>query len=1033
MADTACRACGADVVSGMAFCGQCGTRAAAVDVAGEGSAEAWACRECGGANPPGSRFCGHCGSRWTPLHAQDLRMVTALFADISGFTTLADNLPIEDLHDVINPLVRGLARIAERYDGFIEKYAGDALLVVYGAPVAHEDDPQRALLAALDMHDTLPRLLADIGPAASDLTIHIGVNTGRVVAGRSGSEQQADYTVLGDSVILAQRLESVCPPGQTYVGPLTYELCRDEYDFEPLGQLTLKGKVRPVEAYRLIGRRRAGTATDRPLIGRNAELRVVDRVLSAATNGTGTTLAFTGDPGVGKSRLLAETRARATAQGMRWLAARCLSYGASLPYWPFADLLRQALGLRIEDSASVVRRRIEESLPAASVDGAERLLGVATADVSPEQARRQTHDAVIAWIRSLAAIGPVVVSVEDVHWADTATVELLAELVRATRRRPVAIVLSARTEAAEMLGRITADSARTDIHLTPLTAAAVADLVDSVLGKPPGSALLSLLVERTGGNPLFAEELTRSLIGAGALVETTSTYDLRPTWDLADVPRSVETVFAARLDQLTSALLDLLQHCAVLGRTARLSVLRAVMDDVDITPAVDELIGLGLLDRVVDSDDHAVAFHHALLHDVVYRRILRKRRRRLHRKMADVGRRLYGDGDEMVGFLAEHLYLADAGDEAVGPLLRAGRLAERLFANDTAVVHLSRALDVLGRTAPEDPRTAAVRLELARVHELRGDYDGALELFEQAHRDSERAGVEAWRGTASVLRKKGLVAESLAVLDDGLGDSRLDVADLAPLYLEKAALQALEGRSQEAIGAAEAGLAVCRDDALGGELLLRLARAEEDLGRHDDALEHAERGRELFERAGDLRGLAFAYRVLAGLLRHHDRNDDAADAARRGLELAERVGSTEEVGGCLINLGVVELTRGNLEAAVSCNERAIELFERAGHTNGRATAHVNLAETLVGMGHTDEALTHATTGLELATSISATWTAADAHRTIARVHLDSARYDAAAAAASQAATLFDEVGDEQSAAEARALCDRASAAVLPSS
>ncbi|HVE98181.1 MAG TPA: adenylate/guanylate cyclase domain-containing protein [Mycobacteriales bacterium] len=1032
MADLACRACGADVAAGMAFCGQCGTRAAAVDVVGDVAAEPWACRECGGANPAGSRFCGHCGGRWTPLQAQDLRMVTALFADISGFTTLADSLPIEDLHDVINPLIRGLARIAERYDGFIEKYAGDALLVVYGAPVAHEDDPQRALLTALDMHDSLPRLLAEIGPAASELTIHIGVNTGRVVAGRSGSEQQADYTVLGDSVILAQRLESVCPSGQTYVGPMTYEMCREEYDFEPLGPLSLKGKVRPVEAYRLIGRRRAGTATDRPLVGRSAELQVVDSALADVASGTGRTLAFTGDPGVGKSRLLAETRARATSQGMRWLAARCLSYGASLPYWPFADLLRQALGLRIEDTPSVVRRRIEESLPAASVDGAERLLGVATAEVSPEQARRQTHDAIVAWIRSLAAIGPVAVSVEDVHWADTATVELLAELVRATRGRPVAVVLSARKQAEATLDQVADEQTRVDVPVEPLGPPAVADLVDGVLGKPPGSALLALLVERTGGNPLFAEELTRSLSGAGALVETSSTFDLRPTWNLADVPRTVENVFAARLDQLTSSLLDLLQHSAVLGRTARLSVLRAVMDDVDIAPAVDDLVGLGLLDRVVDSDEHAVAFHHALLHDVVYRRILRKRRRRLHRKMADVGRRLLGDGDEMIGFLAEHLYLADAGDEAVGPLLRAGRHAERLFANDTAVVHLTRALDVLGRTAPEDARTAAVRLELARVHELRGDYDSALELFEQAHRDSGRTGVEAWRGCASVLRKKGQVAESLAVLDDGLADSRLDVADLAPLFLEKAAVQALEGRSQDAIGAAEAGLAVCRDDALGGELLLRLARAEEDLGRHDGALANAERARELFERAGDLRGLAFAYRILAGLLRHHDRNDDAADAARRGLELAERVGSAEEVGGCLINLGVVELTRGNLEAAVSCNERAIELFERTGNLNGRATAQVNLAETLAGLGRRDEALQHAMTGLELATAISATWTAADAHRTIARVHLDAARYDDAASSASEAAVLFDQVGDQQSAEEARALGARASSAGLTS-
>ena len=1016
MAGAVCRECGAVVEVGMSFCGMCGTRAVALPPVDELSEEPWACRGCGGANPMGTAFCGHCGARWAGTRPEDLRLVTALFADISGFTTLADTLAVEDLHDVIAPLVAGLARIAERYEGFIEKYAGDALLVVFGAPVSHEDDPQRALLTALDMQTSLPALLAQIGPAAAHLTIHIGINTGRVVAGRAGSDQQGDYAVLGDSVILAQRLESVCPAGQTYVGPTTYELCKKEFDFESVGELTLKGKLKPVEGFRLIGRRRPGTAVDRPLVGRDTELQVVGAALDATEGGAGTVIALTGEPGMGKSRLLAEVRTWATGRGMRWLAARCLSYGASLPYWPFADLLRQALGLRVEDSASVIRRRLEQALPPEAVDGTERLLGVSSTSVDPEQAKRQIHDALVTWVRSLAGSGSVVVSVEDVHWIDSASLELLAELARACRRIPAALVLSARPEGLPAIETVAADGTRYDVQVAPLGDEAVGQLVGGLLGKPAGSALLPVLVERTSGNPLFVEELSRSLAENDALLETTTTWDLKPTWDLASIPRTVENVFAARVDQLQPRLAELLQHCAVLGRTARFALLRAVLDDEDPREELEELVQAGFLDRIVESDEPGVAFHHALLHEVVYSRTLRKRRRRLHRKVADASRRLYGEGDETIDLLARHLYLAEAGEEALSPLLRAGTRAERLFANDTAVLHLTCALEVLEQIDADPAQASSVRLELARLHELRGDYDSALKLYELAR--DEGGHVDAWRGCASVLRKKGLVQDSLAMLEESLAHV---VDGVAALWLEKAATYALAGRSEDAVDAAKAGLAICEDGNLAGELWLRLARAEEDLGRHAHALEHAERGRELFEATDNLRGLSSAYRVLAGLLRHHGRYDDAAEAARQGLQMAERVGVAEEVGGCLINLGVVDLMRGELDSAAASNERAIELFERAGHLNGRATAHVNLAETLLRMGDLQPALTHALTGLRLARSISATWTAGDAQRVLCQVYRDLGDREHAESAASEAIALFEQVGDTDSAVEVRDL------------
>ena len=366
----------------------------------------WGCRSCGTPNEARMAFCVRCGSRRGVERADDLRLVTALFADISGFTTLADQLDAEDLHAVINPLIAGLAGIAERYGGFVAKYAGDALLCLFGAPVAHEDDAQRALLAAYEMQAGLPAMLASLGPAAKGLTIHIGVNTGKVVAGAVGSAAQNDYSVLGDSVILAQRLESVCPSGQTYVGESTRELCKDEFDFEDVGELQLKGKLTQVRAFRLVWRKRSGSDASRPLVGREQELATVLDSLRA-----GSAVLVSGEPGVGKSRLMAETRLRITGQGAWWLQMRCLSYGASLAYWPFIDLVRQALGLRVEDDASTVAERLRTTLPGEHVAGAARLLGQPVDELEPEAARRQVHDAISGMIGFLAGDRPITLAV----------------------------------------------------------------------------------------------------------------------------------------------------------------------------------------------------------------------------------------------------------------------------------------------------------------------------------------------------------------------------------------------------------------------------------------------------------------------------------------------------------------------------------------------------------------------------------------------------------------------------------------------
>src|ERR671936_3025341 len=279
----------------------------------------WVCGACGGENPEGMRFCGHCGTRRTDATdasprepdvadalrsfvadqvadhlieaggklPEERRLITALFADVSGFTSLADRLDPEQLLEVIDPVISGLSSIVGRYEGYVEKFAGDALLALFGAPVTHEDDAERALRVALEMHDELARLCADL-PYQAELTLHVGINSGHGIARILGSEARTDYAVLGDSVILAQRLESAAPPGETYASETPVRLPEAEVELEPVGDLTLKGKSAPVAAWRLVGERAERRPVVRPsLIGREKELRRVDDVLAALRDGHG--------------------------------------------------------------------------------------------------------------------------------------------------------------------------------------------------------------------------------------------------------------------------------------------------------------------------------------------------------------------------------------------------------------------------------------------------------------------------------------------------------------------------------------------------------------------------------------------------------------------------------------------------------------------------------------------------------------------------------------------------------------------------
>src|SRR5436190_4204051 len=932
----------------------------------------WACASCGGDNPEGMRFCGHCGApaeaatATAPQTTDDVtealrsfvagpvadrlvesggqipeerRLITALFADVSGFTSLTDRLDPEELLEVIDPVISALSSIVGHYEGYVEKFAGDALLALFGAPVAHEDDSSRALLVAMEMHRELARVTTEL-PHNPDLTLHVGVNSGHGIARILGSEVRMDYGVLGDAVILAQRLESAAPPGETYVSGSTVRLTQKRFEFEPVGELTLKGKSEPVPAWRLLGRRRGPNLSldgsgSKLFVGRRAELAAVTQALDDVGSGRGAIVTIVGEPGVGKSRLTTEVRTAVTARGFRWFDTRCLSYGSALPYWPYGELLRGLADTRIDEPPAAARERLQAYLGSEAAEDTlpffARLLGLplegldGVGDLEPEAFRHALHDAFARWFAAVSRDEPVVLAIEDLHWIDAASLALTADLASLAGSTNVVVYGTARPDALDRVEslRVAAD-VTTDVRvsLEPLDSSDVGELLGALLPGAIPEDLAETLFDRTGGNPFFVEEIVRSLQETDALTSDAGIWRMQRGWDAAEVPTTVEGAVASRIDLLPQNAATTLQTASVIGRRFRLPLLVAVKPDVAARPdVVDELVGRGFLDRIAADGGADLSFHHAIVQEVAYGRMLRRSRRELHRRVAEAAEAVYGVGDEVIDLLARHLYLAEAGAKAIEYLVRAGHRARLLYANEEAILHFGHAAELAAKEPELADRQREIMLELAELHEFVGDYGEALRLYH--HVRTQWSDVRAWRGAAGVMRKQGEYDQGLRLLTDAFTNPALRESDLSPLWLEQGWILSVMGRLDQAVDVFEAALlnAGQAKTIFVAQILLQLARAEAVEGRLESALERCFVAKAMFDELGQLSGVATTHRVVGDVYRLLGTLDAAEDWLRRGLEVAERIGSVEELGGCLVNLALVAQRRGDFLSAIEFNRR----------------------------------------------------------------------------------------------------------------
>ncbi len=943
------------------------------------------CPSCGVPTPEEARFCPACGASLQPV-GDERRIVTVLFADIVGFTSYSEARDPEHVKNLVDRCFERLVADITSYGGRVDKIVGDAIVALFGAPVAHEDDAERAVRAALQMQRTLRGIAADLG---APVQMRVGVNTGEVLVGalRVGG----DYTAMGDVVNTASRLQGLAEPGSVLVGAETYAATRDVIRYEPLGPVQARGREEPVEAWRAVeavvrpGRRPRRSRA--PLVGRDRERALLGLAVSAAVANQRPGLALVvGEAGMGKSRLVEEVAlAAAREHGAVTLEGRAIPYGEVNVWWPVAEAVRQAAGIEPDDDAESSRTKCRIAVSDALGRGVadpevERvteallyLMGYATAlsDVDHTRARSELARAVRVFLSGLARRRPVVLLLSDLHWADEAVLDLVDRLAQADRI-PLVILATARPELA---GRWNPSPGRQNLvvlHLDPLDAHASTRLLATLLGHEPSAELRDALLERSGGNPFFLEELAALLTEAELPVESTGRLDT--------LPATLRGLVAARLDALPAAERDLLEDAAVLGRrgpVAALYALAAERGDAEPARALRGLVNKDLL--VVDGP--LCWFKSDVVREVAYGTLTKADRARAHALLA---RWLAGQAsrvdreDEQLEELARHYAAAaelvrelgavpgiglDLVSEALDAIERAADRADERESHRLAHTLYDQAL----RLAPEEdgPRRrhfligrARAAMALGRSAEARADLDQVLESAEAAGDTVALARALTVLGEAQ--RHEGSYRSSIETLDRAIelwrqaGDRRGEAAALRRQGMTYMFAGDLDSAEKAVVEALQAFLEIGarRGEAWALQNLAWIAFIRGDTELADDRLAAAS---EVFTAIGDWGGLGWTMGLLAWVRFHQGR---VAEAERLALQIYEEAGERGDTWGQSM-LGVllahIRLFQGRTGEAIERARAALETFEETGNGYGAGLAIGPLVRGLLAAGRPGEA------------------------------------------------------------------------------
>jgi class 3 adenylate cyclase/tetratricopeptide (TPR) repeat protein len=878
-----------------------------------------------------------------------------MFCDLVGFTALSQRVDPEDLREILLPYQELCSRAIVRSEGHVAQYLGDGVLAYFGYPQAHEDDAEHAVRAALEIQAALAELNErDAGAGGPAIRARIGIHTGRVVVGEVGESEHHETLAFGDAINVASRIQALAEPGGILIGQSTHQLVSGLFATRDLGTPALKGVTESVRVYSVVGSTRAGprfaTAPRlTPLTGRERELRHFADRWERAARGDGQVLMVTGEPGIGKSRLLRAFYDELEGVPHFTVELRCSPHRRGSAFQPVIEVYEQGLGLSDEDAPAARLARLGTGL--------ERIRGLDLAEVvpylaalfglpasnrfplehmGPEVQREKTLDALIAPIFALAE-QPVLLAVDDLHWSDPSTLELLGRLVERIERRRILMILTFRP-GFEPPWRLPASWSR-PLVLSGLTREETRILVEAVAGagRLP-DRIVDRIVERAGGIPLFAEELARAVVDSGLVVERDGRVELRGHVEDLAIPATLQDSLMARLDRLSAAK-HVAQLASVLGREFSSSLMQAFADvEPDaLRKGLAQLVEAGILLEQGEPPDSTYAFKHALLQDTAYGSQLKSRRRNLHARAAAIleerfPRRVEAEPEEM----ARHCAAGGLVPEAVSYYRKAGERAAARFSNPEAIEHFHRALELL-LALPEDEERSQEEIELRLVL---GNSLAALRGYDDPEAEASSRCVEALceRIESGPKRLPALLGLTLYNVNRGHlprarehAEALLRIAEplgIAPLLV---AGHMIKGTASLTSASATEG---CRDL----ERAIELARTAEL------------RAPKL---AYEVDPLAVAHTVHAIGLVSAGRPERALASAEEGIRRARELGHPRTLASALVNASMASTLLEDVERTRTLTDECLRVVAHRGFHSVECSARVQAGWARVRLGDLD--------------------------------------------------------------------------------
>ena len=879
------------------------------------------CPSCGQENPDGFRFCGSCGAdlgETATADAEERKLVSVLFVDLVGHTAASDQADPEDVRARLRPYHQLLKREVERYGGTVEKFVGDAIMAVFGAPVSHEDDAERAIRSALRILDAVEEL---------GLEVRAAIATGEAVVSLSARPEQGEGIVAGDVVNTASRLQNEAPPGALVVGEITFRATRDVIEYEQLEPVQLKGKAELVPLWRALrARGRFGVdaepAPRTPFVGREHDLALLQNTYERTLREEAIQLAtIVGEPGVGKTRLVAEFRSwlDERPERVRWRQGRCLPYGEGITFWALGEIVKAEAGILESDDPEQATAKLEAAVGSADVSASEHewqaaRLGPLVGASGASSGTVEQGESFTAWrqfLEALAAQRPLVVVVEDLHWADAALLGFLEHLVDRSSGVPLLVLCTARPELYERASDWGGGKRNsTTLSLSPLSGEETTRLVSALLERAvlPAETQTALL-ERSGGNPLYAEEFVRMLMDRGILTKEGGLFSNGEI----PVPESVHALIAARLDTLPLDRKALLHDASVVGKVFWPSVVAAVggVEKSEVEQGLHELVRKELVRSARASSvegEEEFSFWHLLVRDVAYGQIPRASRAAKHRAAAEWLEEIAGERvADHAELLAEHYRQALELQRAVGSHeppdeLEAKAAAFLVLAGDRAFNldmekaerYYGEALELVRRGTHEYARLLDKFAESrpfagARDLELRRE---VVRVFQDLNDDRGAAGAMAH--LSRVLWSSGQTKEAHDALMEALAlvEGKPPSAELCAVYSSLSGQAMTAGRARDSLEWAEKGLPLAENLGL-DSLKLRMiqflgcSRAMlGDIGGLEDLREAVRLGLE----SGNGPDTALGYTNLAGFTRDADGPVPALEIYDEGIDFAERRG-----------------------------------------------------------------------------------------------------------------------------------------------